>query len=984
MKNGVLLLCIIVVLTSPLILNMGLTVLQITFRVLYFGMGAAIPGLITLWYFYSPTRWQKLRLSPIKSIPYFNEKRMQQFVKEDKDIIEKLTATHFSFASKQVQVAITRLLALVQRDFVRIWYSRISTDRKFEKAFSRSVERLLMKLKTSFEKIDLLNVLATGLLPLLTLHFSTFKKICKNAKDIDEAQWELILEEYRQTGKLYQSRFQSKSESIYLSQYVDEIIDELLEPEEQRSIVFRTLCRDIVQCIIRYAIESFSNPDYLNEYVEYLIGFTIRELHDVKRFRQVLEKPFRSKTPLPENRLQTFDEFLESISECNNILDAQDLKASIQHEIEKRQNQSNSPSKDMQKYISRLVVARKKIERRIDELNGVVNQLERESPFFNAKVEKTLESVLKNTVGISCFKEYMRRQNKLMKIEFYLKCMEISSRSSSKEIQDIIDTYLTDTVSILIEIDESLLYEMRRIMDNKRNISQKEKFKELVKILEAMKSKVFLSMETYDWPMFCQSDTYLRYLNDFGFGLGGSSQARNSDCGQPPRRRNTIASEVIDLDTMESLVIDGSESQSGFDSPVISPETTMQNVEDQLSQATKQLETVTSMIGRSGLLGNYRMKILKKAKDDLSREVQHLTFQKARLGVQEFERVIKPGKCNISIPSCTLGNSESHSSHSLSRSKHFALYMIEIHSTDNTIGWMVARRYSEFYKLHSRLKEKFKNIGDLPGKKVLGLFSFKKDLQESRRVALEGYLQQLVNHPAVSSTKELLTFLCQQNMNMSDLESMEKSNKKKSNFIDDLRNSVNTEEEHTLLDALTEKLGDNINEPVDDNRGSVPSGDSVYSNKSIAGFPSVAESFCDLFIEIFNLNGKSNWLRRQAIILVLQQIIDGTIERKTQENIKWLLSEEMIVYYLSSIEIMFWPQGVWNNVPTIYNQDTKEQLRKKLKYVFPELFGTFVGRQNAKKGANLIFESMQNKDINKSIAYQMMDELVSNLFINKA
>lgn len=36
---------------------------------------------------------------------------------------------------------------------------------------------------------------------------------------------------------------------------------------------------------------------------------------------------------------------------------------------------------------------------------------------------------------------------------------------------------------------------------------------------------------------------------------------------------------------------------------------------------------------------------------------------------------------------------------------------------------------------------------------------------------------------------------------------------------------------------------------------------------------------CDLFIEVFELKDRSQWLRRQAILIVLQQVLGGTIER---------------------------------------------------------------------------------------------------------
>lgn len=36
---------------------------------------------------------------------------------------------------------------------------------------------------------------------------------------------------------------------------------------------------------------------------------------------------------------------------------------------------------------------------------------------------------------------------------------------------------------------------------------------------------------------------------------------------------------------------------------------------------------------------------------------------------------------------------------------------------------------------------------------------------------------------------------------------------------------------------------------------------------------------CDLILAVFELNKKNNWLRRQAILIILQQVLGGTIER---------------------------------------------------------------------------------------------------------
>ncbi len=36
---------------------------------------------------------------------------------------------------------------------------------------------------------------------------------------------------------------------------------------------------------------------------------------------------------------------------------------------------------------------------------------------------------------------------------------------------------------------------------------------------------------------------------------------------------------------------------------------------------------------------------------------------------------------------------------------------------------------------------------------------------------------------------------------------------------------------------------------------------------------------CDLILSVFELHKKNNWLRQQAIVIILQEVLGGTIER---------------------------------------------------------------------------------------------------------
>jgi sorting nexin-25 len=45
------------------------------------------------------------------------------------------------------------------------------------------------------------------------------------------------------------------------------------------------------------------------------------------------------------------------------------------------------------------------------------------------------------------------------------------------------------------------------------------------------------------------------------------------------------------------------------------------------------------------------------------------------------------------------------------------------------------------------------------------------------------------------------------------------------------------------------------------------------------GTSTFSAPICDLVLAIFELNKKNNWLRRQAIVIILQQVLGGTVER---------------------------------------------------------------------------------------------------------
>ena len=80
----------------------------------------------------------------------------------------------------------------------------------------------------------------------------------------------------------------------------------------------------------------------------------------------------------------------------------------------------------------------------------------------------------------------------------------------------------------------------------------------------------------------------------------------------------------------------------------------------------------------------------------------------------------------------------------------------------------------------------------------------------------------------------------------------------------------------------------------------------AFESKELEPF---VKPICDLFLETFELNQENNWLRGRAVVVVLHQLLGGTIERKVRENARSFLSEQSISKYIDLLKDSMWPGG---------------------------------------------------------------------------
>lgn len=211
----------------------------------------------------------------------------------------------------------------------------------------------------------------------------------------------------------------------------------------------------------------------------------------------------------------------------------------------------------------------------------------------------------------------------------------------------------------------------------------------------------------------------------------------------------------------------------------------------------------------------------------------------------------------------------------------------------------------------------------------------------------------------------------------------------------------------------------------------------------LAGHDAIAEPLYALIEEVFNLRGVFKILRKSLMTFV-QITYGSTISRQIRELVSWATSDVMVIHYLHSFRTTFWrkprhhrrPEGgvalkrpratrpeVAANTTTTTEETlpldqevdfpekpddsedeedededededeettgqrseadkvkTREEVRRLLLQNIPEVLVNLVGQQAARNGTAKVFESLQNKTLNKQLCYDFLELLCSALF----
>lgn len=343
--------------------------------------------------------------------------------------------------------------------------------------------------------------------------------------------------------------------------------------------------------------------------------------------------------------------------------------------------------------------------------------------------------------------------------------------------------------------------------------------------------------------------------------------------------------------------------------------------------------------------------------------------------------------------------------------------------------WMVSRRYSEFHALHKRLRARYPAVAqlDFPRRQMVLKLQLQKDLLENRRIGLQKYLRSLLTLADVCRSRDFRTFLSQATIPgvksngliaASDIDVLGDSrvSSESKDVFSRIYNSVSDGVEgfighlpvldhisaagQNLISAATQRASPTFGNTAS-GFGSVsvgpPTGTftamldpdtAAEAEAELHAFdskepPPLVEPVCHAFLELFELNQEANWLRGRAVVVVLQQLLGGTVERKIRSSFRTAMMPDALAGHIRTVaEMILLPAGTeaagGGGSPRTDEQRkmSKRNAGLMMSMVLPDIVGSVVGRANAVQAARRVVAAVNNRTLNVHLAFTLVDELM--------
>ncbi|XP_022117095.2 sorting nexin-13 isoform X2 [Pieris rapae] len=313
------------------------------------------------------------------------------------------------------------------------------------------------------------------------------------------------------------------------------------------------------------------------------------------------------------------------------------------------------------------------------------------------------------------------------------------------------------------------------------------------------------------------------------------------------------------------------------------------------------------------------------------------------------------------------------------KGRTFGIYAIAVtRSSDNEV-WHIYRRYSDFYELHSAVKDKWPELGNLPFPAKKTFQNTSRTVLENRKRMLNSYLQHLTSISRDSRYIALLSPAYLGGFLSPEIQTERHGNTIDALLVNSIKAGMRT------LKSMPDQFANTV-DGVMDGISKVFQGKSVdndYDFKRDAaseGQDDGDESVpLKLLEEVLGIRGL--WLRRRLLAPVRTLIADR-VNKKVLELIAALTSPRNVVQYLKSFKQ--WLTSRNNSTTSSRDSATKARTRVAAKVALlaaaPDDLKHIVGTDAARRGLLTVFDLFQTQEINKRLLLVLLEVALCNLF----
>lgn len=831
-----------------------------------------------------------------------------------------------------------------------------------------------------------------------------------------------------------------EKEKEYLRKKIGAILPYLLSENESSNSTVLYLVRELLSCtVLANVFEVLSEGDFFNQMIVKLIGANLQHRDQVKRLRAVLREHTAqaNKSVAMDKTLKSSEmsDILEDFEKGDRILEASNSnggsRPASRLKVSKSPRKSNN-HRTADVSLESILSDKKKAAVFREYLRKFKHEADIDLWQAIDHMKAPLETV--NSEQVSLLLEFSNEDD-MMRI--YSTFFNNKSIPISTEIREQVEDYVK-----LADLDEKAeLYQQARkalfiLQDdiaehmknhhfvgfqksnrygdlewnkNNRNVRREASLAfggsniqkylgdmdlhsdqispGVVQAVETAFENIMKSSDTDTKSLFTFSENQVKSEKPELFGDTSSLFNENAEISPNPNRMSALFDDASDSSETESVSSEMNLSSELSESKLSTLEILLAapgdlSLAEQIATLDQNIENLTeqdailgSLIKKAELTNNVpELRVLRKSKLSLEREISAKELQKQQYIVQENENSLY-GKSKVQIQLCVFGKDDT---------ALYVLYIIEVQKyssedpTEIVAGWVVARRFSQFYKLNEYLKRKCAEVGNIKfPKKTVPMLKFQKAQQvEMRKPTLELYLQLLLKIPAVCSDPAFRSFLSSEDFQIGNVQGAKTKN------FDAFFNRVYGKISQRVPQV---SMPENNDEEALANIQEMERELKQYDDMGREGKIPFVKPISDLLMTIFNLRNSQSWLRGRALLVILQQVLGSTIEKTiTQQVDANLRQEEKLLDNLTLLENMLFPNKKFRELPELRTKSeqtlTRQEANAILRVFMNETCAKVFGFKNTNHASTHLFEMFQNDFLNKLLFFKVVDELLQEVF----